>query len=93
VWPDVAHLWPARFCAIKTVEGERRLSTSTKSLRHRECAGLMVLDIEVLRLHCAKTLQICADRFEANREKARAIYDERFCRIREFYRGAPYVSL
>jgi cyclopropane-fatty-acyl-phospholipid synthase len=53
-----------------------------------------VLDIEVLRLHYAKTLQAWADRFEANRDKAQAMYDERFCRMWEFYlRGARYVFL
>jgi cyclopropane-fatty-acyl-phospholipid synthase len=63
-------------------------------LPHIERAGLMVLDIEVLRLHYAKTLQAWADRFEANRDKAKAMYDERFCRMWEFYlRGARYVFL
>jgi cyclopropane-fatty-acyl-phospholipid synthase len=61
---------------------------------HIERAGLMVVDIEVLRLHYAKTLQAWADRFRANREKAEAMYDERFCRMWEFYlRGARYVFL
>ncbi|MBV9396092.1 MAG: class I SAM-dependent methyltransferase [Methylobacteriaceae bacterium] len=61
---------------------------------HIERAGLMVIDIEVLRLHYAKTLQVWADRFQANREKAKAMYDERFCRMWEFYlRGARYVFL
>lgn len=45
----------------------------------------MVLDIEVLRLHYAKTLQAWAEPFRANREKAKAMYDERFCRMWEFY--------
>jgi cyclopropane-fatty-acyl-phospholipid synthase len=43
-----------------------------------------VRDIEVLRLHYAKTLQAWADPFEAKRDKAQAIYDERFCRMWEF---------
>jgi cyclopropane-fatty-acyl-phospholipid synthase len=45
----------------------------------------MVLDIEVLRLHYARTLQAWADRFDANRDKAKAMYDERFYRMWEFY--------
>jgi cyclopropane-fatty-acyl-phospholipid synthase len=57
-------------------------------LPHIERAGLVVLDIEVLRLHYVKTLQAWADRFRANREKAKAMYDERFCRMWEFYLGA-----
>ncbi|MBV9394062.1 MAG: class I SAM-dependent methyltransferase [Methylobacteriaceae bacterium] len=54
-------------------------------LPHIERAGLMVTDVEVLRLHYAKTLQAWADRFRANRDKAKAMYDERFCRMWEFY--------
>jgi cyclopropane-fatty-acyl-phospholipid synthase len=57
-------------------------------LPHIERAGLVVLDIEVLRLHYARTLQAWADRFRANRDKAKAMYDERFCRMWEFYLGA-----
>jgi cyclopropane-fatty-acyl-phospholipid synthase len=61
---------------------------------HIERAGLMVLDIEVLRLHYAKTLQVWADRFKANRDKAKAMYDERFCRMWEFYlTGARFAFL
>ena len=50
-----------------------------------EKAGLMVGDIEILRLHYADTLKAWRERFLANREKAKAIYDERFCRMWEFY--------
>jgi cyclopropane-fatty-acyl-phospholipid synthase len=61
---------------------------------HIERAGLMVFDIEVLRLHYAKTLQHWADRFRANRDKAKALYDERFCRMWEFYlTGAKYAFI
>ncbi|MBG1231934.1 SAM-dependent methyltransferase [Aestuariivirga litoralis] len=47
--------------------------------------GLYVTDIEILRLHYAKTLRHWLDRFMANRDKAAALYDERFCRLWEFY--------
>jgi cyclopropane-fatty-acyl-phospholipid synthase len=61
---------------------------------HVERAGLIILDIEVLRLHYAKTLQVWADRFQANREKAKTMYDERFCRMWEFYlTGARFAFL
>jgi cyclopropane-fatty-acyl-phospholipid synthase len=61
---------------------------------HIERAGLIILDIEVLRLHYAKTLQDWADRFQANREKAKTMYDERFCRMWEFYlTGARFAFL
>ena len=50
-----------------------------------EKSGLMVTDIEILRLHYAETLKHWRERFLANRERAKAIYDERFCRMWEFY--------
>ena len=50
-----------------------------------EKSGLMVGDIEILRLHYADTLKHWRERFLANRERAKAIYDERFCRMWEFY--------
>jgi cyclopropane-fatty-acyl-phospholipid synthase len=50
-----------------------------------EKSGLMVGDVEILRLHYADTLKHWRERFLANRDKARAIYGERFCRMWEFY--------
>jgi cyclopropane-fatty-acyl-phospholipid synthase len=50
-----------------------------------ERSGLMVTDVEVLRLHYAETLREWSRRFAANRDKVRALYDERFCRMWEFY--------
>ena len=50
-----------------------------------ERAGLYVTDIEVLRLHYAETLKAWRQRFNANRRKVAEIYDERFCRMWEFY--------
>jgi cyclopropane-fatty-acyl-phospholipid synthase len=54
-------------------------------LPHIEKAGLFVTDVEVLRLHYAETLKHWRERFLANRERAKDIYDERFCRMWEFY--------
>jgi cyclopropane-fatty-acyl-phospholipid synthase len=48
-------------------------------------AGLMVTDVEVLRLHYAETLRQWRERFEAHRQEAAELYDERFCRMWEFY--------
>lgn len=50
-----------------------------------EPASLWVTDLEFLRVHYAKTLRHWCDRFEANRAKIAAMYDERFCRMFEFY--------
>jgi cyclopropane-fatty-acyl-phospholipid synthase len=50
-----------------------------------ERAGLYITDIEVLRLHYAETLRAWRQRFLANRERVAELYDERFCRMWEFY--------
>ena len=50
-----------------------------------EKSGLVVTDIEVLRLHYAETLKHWRQRFLANRKRAVEIYDERFARMWEFY--------
>jgi cyclopropane-fatty-acyl-phospholipid synthase len=50
-----------------------------------ERVGLFVTDTEILRLHYADTLKAWRERFTAHRDEARALYDERFCRMWEFY--------
>ncbi len=50
-----------------------------------ERSGLIATDIEVLRLHYAETLRQWRRRFAANRDAIAALYDERFCRMFEFY--------
>lgn len=50
-----------------------------------EDGGLWVTDVEMLRLHYAETLRHWRDRFVANWDKAAALYDERFCRMWEFF--------
>jgi cyclopropane-fatty-acyl-phospholipid synthase len=47
--------------------------------------SLWVTDLEFLRLHYAKTLAHWESRFQANRAKVAEMYDERFCRMWEFY--------
>jgi len=47
--------------------------------------SLWVTDLEFLRLHYAMTLAHWGERFEANRDKVIALYDERFARMWEFY--------
>jgi cyclopropane-fatty-acyl-phospholipid synthase len=50
-----------------------------------ERAGLMVTDIEILRLHYADTVRAWRERFNAQRAEIAGLYDERFCRMWEFY--------
>lgn len=48
----------------------------------------MVTDIEILRLHYASTLAAWRERFMAHWQDAAQLYDERFCRMWEFYLAA-----
>jgi len=50
-----------------------------------EKSGLFITDIEPLRLHYAETCRHWRERFLAHREEIAALYDERFCRMWEFY--------
>lgn len=59
---------------------------------HIEKSGLAITDVEILRLHYADTLKHWRERFLANRDKVRAIYDERFCRMWEFYLSGSEAS-
>ncbi|MCB8836026.1 cyclopropane-fatty-acyl-phospholipid synthase family protein [Aurantimonas sp. VKM B-3413] len=57
-----------------------------------ERSGMVVTDVEILRLHYAHTLKHWRARFEARREEAKALYDERFCRMWEFYLAASETA-
>jgi cyclopropane-fatty-acyl-phospholipid synthase len=57
-----------------------------------EQSGLISADIEILRLHYAKTITHWRRRFAANRGAIAALYDECFCRMFEFYLSASELS-
>jgi cyclopropane-fatty-acyl-phospholipid synthase len=57
-----------------------------------EKAGLLVCDIEILRLHYAETLKAWRERFMARREEAVRLYDERFARMWEFYLASSEMA-
>ena len=46
---------------------------------------LYTTDVEVWRLHYAETLKHWHDRFIANIDKVRVLYDDRFCRMWRYY--------
>jgi cyclopropane-fatty-acyl-phospholipid synthase len=50
-----------------------------------EHSGLVITDIEILRLHYADTLRAWRDNFMARRKEAAAMFDDRFCRMWEYY--------
>lgn len=57
-----------------------------------DTTGLMTTDIEILRLHYAETLKAWRRNFNANRGKIAEIYDDRFCRMWEFYLAGSETS-
>lgn len=57
-----------------------------------ERSGLLVTDIEILRLHYAETLKAWRERFLARREEVERIYDDRFCRMWEFYLASSEMA-
>jgi cyclopropane-fatty-acyl-phospholipid synthase len=57
-----------------------------------ERAGLLVTDIEILRLHYAETLKAWRERFLAHRSAIEEFYDARFVRMWEFYLAASEMS-
>ena len=65
------------------------LSEVTAAIERSE---LFITDVEVLRLHYAETLRHWRERFLANWDKAVALYDDRFCRMWEFYLAASEVA-
>ena len=50
-----------------------------------EQRGLWLTDFEMLRLHYARTLEEWNERFQAKRAEIAEMFDERFCRMWEFY--------
>lgn len=50
-----------------------------------ERSGLIVTDVEILRLHYAETLRLWRRRFVDHWHVIADMYDERFCRMWEFY--------
>jgi cyclopropane-fatty-acyl-phospholipid synthase len=65
------------------------LSEAAESIQR---VGLIVTDIEILHLHYAETLRKWRERFLARRDEAKRLYDERFCRMWEFYLAASEAT-
>ena len=57
-----------------------------------ERSALIITDVEVLRLHYAYTLAEWRRRFIANWDRAVQVYDERFCRMWEFFLAASEMA-
>lgn len=57
-----------------------------------EKSGLVMTDVEVLRLHYADTIRAWRQRFATARTDIATLYGERFCRMWEFYLAGSEAS-
>ena len=57
-----------------------------------EKTNLVLADMESLIHHYDKTLKVWLDRFLANRDKAKNLYSENFCKMWEFYLASCSVA-
>jgi cyclopropane-fatty-acyl-phospholipid synthase len=85
--PDVTQPWLA-----KHIFPGGYIPALSEALAAVERSGLMVTDVEILRLHYAETLRAWRRRFAAQRHEVAAIRGERFCRMWEFYLAASEVG-
>ncbi|WP_316229465.1 cyclopropane-fatty-acyl-phospholipid synthase family protein [Bradyrhizobium sp. SZCCHNR1070] len=85
--PDATNPWIAKY-----IFPGGYIPALSEVLPAIERAGLLVCDIEILRLHYAETLKAWRERFMARREEAVQFYDERFARMWEFYLAASEMA-
>ncbi|MBY4895111.1 cyclopropane-fatty-acyl-phospholipid synthase family protein [Rhodobacteraceae bacterium N5(2021)] len=75
------YIFPGGYCPS--------LSEMAAAVEHED---LYPTDIEVWRLHYAETLRHWSARFAAREQEARALFDERFCRMWRYYLKAAEVT-
>jgi len=85
--PDATNPWIAKY-----IFPGGYIPALSEVLPAIERSGLLVCDVEILRLHYAETLKAWRERFIARREEAVQLYDERFARMWEFYLAASEMS-
>jgi cyclopropane-fatty-acyl-phospholipid synthase len=85
--PNVTNPWMAKY-----IFPGGYIPALSEVLPAIERAGLLVTDIEILRLHYAETLKAWRERFLAHREEAERLYDRRFVRMWEFYLAASEMA-
>src|SRR4029079_1879045 len=85
--PNVTNPWIAKY-----IFPGGYIPALSEVLPSIERAGLLITDVEILRLQYAETLKAWRDRFMAHREEAERIYDQRFVRMWEFYLAASEMA-
>lgn len=78
--PGVTNPWIAKY-----IFPGGYIPALSEVLPHIEKAGLVVTDVEILRLHYAETLKAWRERFLAHRAEALQLTDEKFLQMWEFY--------
>jgi cyclopropane-fatty-acyl-phospholipid synthase len=85
--PSVTNAWISKY-----IFPGGYIPSVSETIAAVERSGLLVTDIEILRLHYADTLKHWRERFLAHREEVERIYDRRFVRMWEFYLAASEMS-
>jgi cyclopropane-fatty-acyl-phospholipid synthase len=85
--PNVTNPWVAKY-----IFPGGYIPALSEVLPAIERAGLLVTDIEILRLHYAETLKAWRERFMAHRAEVMRLYDERFLRMWEFYLASAEMA-
>lgn len=78
--PSLTNPWITRY-----IFPGGHLPSLSDIVRAVERSGLVITDIEVLRLHYAETLKAWRANFLARRTEAVELFDERFCRMWDYY--------
>src|SRR6202162_43638 len=85
--PDATNPWIAKY-----IFPGGYIPALSEVLPAIERSGLLVCDVEILRLHYAETLKAWRERFMARREGGVQLYEESFARMWEFYLAASEMS-
>jgi cyclopropane-fatty-acyl-phospholipid synthase len=85
--PGITNPWVAKY-----IFPGGYIPALSEVLPYIERAGLLITDIEILRLHYAETLKSWRERFLAHKEEVQRIYAPRFVRMWEFYLAAAEVN-
>src|ERR1700733_7269796 len=85
--PDVTNPWIAKY-----IFPGGYIPALSEVIPVIERVGLLVCDVEILRLHYAETLKAWRERFMARRDDAVRLYDELFAKMWEFYLASSEMS-
>jgi cyclopropane-fatty-acyl-phospholipid synthase len=78
--PDLTNAWIRKY-----IFPGGYIPALSQVLPRIENEGLWLTDLEILRLHYAETLRLWRQNFQFRKAQLAQIYDERFCRMWEFY--------